>query len=181
MIRPGILARAAVVRCLKVLAAGPPHHRQAGTQASKGRERTCVRSRAPGYRGAKRRDQLVVSESGRQRHLQVRPAWPYSERLAASDLKHVQFGFAHGAFQPQQQAIVESGRTYRPFLIQNERIGERAQLQQADASRRCYEPGRETSSPITRPALTEADLGHKLLKAVAPFIEAPEQPLVTVR
>ncbi len=43
----------------------------------------------------------------------------------------MQFGLAHGAFQPQQQTIIESARIVQTVLVKNQCIGECTQLEQA--------------------------------------------------
>jgi hypothetical protein len=62
-------------------------------------------------------------------HLLELPA-PGAAQDAApqSRFEHVQFRFTHGAFQAQQQTIIEVRRIVKPILIEDQRVSECAQL-----------------------------------------------------
>ena len=46
-----------------------------------------------------------------------------------SRTQYVQFGFRHGAFQPQQQTVIEMARVVQSVFVQDQRLGQRADLQ----------------------------------------------------
>src|SRR5260370_15691249 len=78
----------------------------------------------------------------------------------------MQFRFRHSAFQPEHQPIVEAGWVIGAVLVQDQRSGYRAQLQQPVPIRGvAREPGhRQTHHD---PGFTEGHLAHEFLKAVA--------------
>ena len=72
----------------------------------------------------------VMNKADRDHLLELAAAGTAQDTAAKSCLEHMQFRFAHGALQAQQQAIVEVRRIVQPVLIEDERVGQRAQLKQ---------------------------------------------------
>ena len=71
-----------------------------------------------------------VDHAYRQRTAQLAAARLVEQAAAQTSPQHVQLRLAHGALQPQQQAVVEMGRVVDAILVENERVGEGADLQQ---------------------------------------------------
>ena len=91
----------------------------------------------------------------------------------------MQFSLAHGAFQPQQQTIIESTRIVQTVLVKNQCIRECTQLKQpvpvgVVASQAGYfQPHHDTG-------ISQAHLGNKLLEAIAAGIRCSGTTLITV-
>ena len=67
----------------------------------------------------------------------------------------MQFRFRHGPFQAEQEPVIEVRRIVDSIFVENERAGQRTQLDQPCQSAE-FRARRETSSPITSPALPSA-------------------------
>ena len=78
----------------------------------------------------------------------------------------MELGFTHRALQPQQQPIVEMGGIIHAVFIENERVRERAQLEQAVPVRGIARQAGDFE-PEHNAGAAEADLGHQALKALA--------------
>jgi len=106
----------------------------------------------------------VVDKPDRQRHLQFAATGlgPLPADEAGPD--EVQLGLAHGAFEPQQQPVVEVGRVIQPVLVTDQRRGHGADLQQP------VPVGVVTGQPRHLqaqhdPGPTHADVGDQALKS----------------
>src|ERR1022692_2040015 len=72
----------------------------------------------------------VVKKADGKRDRQCTAPGLVQQSTLHARLQHVQLSLAHGALQSQQQAVVELCRIVDTVLVENERIGEGAQLQQ---------------------------------------------------
>jgi hypothetical protein len=89
------------------------------------------------------------------------------EALAGkSRLQHMQFGLAHGALEPQQESVVEVSRVVHPVLIEDQRVGDGADLEQPMPVRRIARQARDFQ-PEHDPGVPDTDLGHQALEALA--------------
>ena len=77
--------------------------------------------------------------------------------------QHMQLGFTHRALEPEQQAIIEVGRVVESVFVQNERLAQRADLQQAMPVARVTGESRDLQ-PHDHADATEADVGDDPLK-----------------
>src|SRR4051794_22785832 len=79
-------------------------------------------------------------------------------------MEDVELCFAHRALEPEEQAVVEIAGVVQTVLVQNERLAQRAQLEQAMPIRRTarqprnLEPEHDTGVP-------QANFGDQLLEA----------------
>jgi hypothetical protein len=53
---------------------------------------------------------------GWQRHLQFAPLSLAQDPATQASFKHMQFGFAHRAFEPEQKPVVKMGRIVKPIF-----------------------------------------------------------------
>ena len=80
--------------------------------------------------------------------------------------KHVKFGFAHRALQTQQETIVEVCRIVDAVFIQDQRVSQRTDLQQAMPVHRVAGQARDFQAQHdSGPAQT--DLAHQPLESFA--------------
>src|SRR5262249_50319768 len=72
----------------------------------------------------------VVRKTDGQFHLQLAAAClgVYSANQARP--QDVKLRFAHGTFESEQQTVVEVARVVQTILVENERVGQRADLEQ---------------------------------------------------
>jgi len=73
----------------------------------------------------------IVEKADGQGTLELAAAGLVQDPALQPSPQHVQFCFAHGPLQAQQEAIVEVRWVIDAVFIKNERVGERADLQQA--------------------------------------------------
>lgn len=73
----------------------------------------------------------VVHEAGGQWTPILAAAHLVEDSAAQPGLQDMQLGFAHGSFQTKHKAIVKVRRVVHPILVEDQRVGERANLQQA--------------------------------------------------
>ena len=126
----GFWTGATVVRRLEVVAAELLDHRRGRAQAAERRKDLIHGLAHLGVGGQNDPIQIVVGKAGRQGHLQLAAPGFVQNALLQTTFQDMQFGFAHRAFEAQQQTIVESGRIVQTVLIEDQRIGECAQLEQ---------------------------------------------------
>jgi hypothetical protein len=75
----------------------------------------------------------------------------------------MQFGLAHGAFEAEQQPVVELAGIIEPVLVADQRRGQRADLQQpVPVGVVAGQPGH--LQPEHDPGPAHADLGHQVLE-----------------
>lgn len=110
---------------------------------------------------------LVIDKAGRKRTTVFTAAYLVEDPAAQSGLDDMQFSFAHRALEPEQQAIVEVGRVVHAVFIEDERVGQGADLQQPMPVRIVSgEAG--YLQPHDDPPAPHADIGHQVLEAFAP-------------
>ena len=79
----------------------------------------------------------------------------------------MEFGLAHRSLEAEQEPVVEAGRVVHAVLVENERIGEGADLQQAmpvgvvPRQAGHLQPHDDAGAP-------HADIAHQALKSFAP-------------
>ena len=73
---------------------------------------------------------LVINQPNRQEHLQFTALGFAVETADQTRLEHVQLRFTHRALESEQQPVVEVGRIIEAVFIEDQRVGERANLQQ---------------------------------------------------
>ena len=85
----------------------------------------------------------VVNEADRHAALQFAAPRFVQHAPNQPGAEHVEFRFAHGALQAQQQAIIEMRGIVHPVFIQDERVGQRADLQEPMPVRRVAREARD--------------------------------------
>jgi len=72
----------------------------------------------------------VGNKTHRQPHLEFAPTClgPLAAEQACA--QHVELGLAHGALESEQQAVIEMRRVVEAVLIEDERVGQRTDLEQ---------------------------------------------------
>ena len=139
-------------------------HRQTGPGPLKGLEEQTHRRL---HLGVRIEDDTIlrVMHKADGHHLLEFPASGAAQDAAPqSCLKHMQFRFAHGALQAQQQAIVEVRGIVQPILIEDERVGQRAQLKQPMPIGGVARQTRHFQTEHDADA-TQTDFGHQTLEA----------------
>ena len=91
----------------------------------------------------------------------------------------MQFDFAHGALDPQEEAVVVLSRIINAVLVDDECIGQATDLDEAIpvAAGPCQTRGLQAQDGA---GAAESDLGHQVLEAVATDGGGPGVPLVLV-
>jgi hypothetical protein len=108
----------------------------------------------------------VIEETHGERALQLAPPCLVEDASAQASVKHVELRLAHGALQAEQQSIVEVTRIVDAVLIQDQRLRERADLQQTmpvggvASEPRYLEPEHDAGASHT-------DLGDEPLESLA--------------
>ena len=75
--------------------------------------------------------QRIVDQSHRQRHLQGPAPRLIQQAAAQPGVEHVQLGLAHGALEAEQQPVVEVAGIVNAVLVEDQRVAQRGDLQQA--------------------------------------------------
>src|SRR5271165_6511622 len=78
----------------------------------------------------------------------------------------MKFRFRHGSLQPEQKSVVKMAGIVESILIQNERIGERADFQKTVPIRGVARQSRNFQAKYD-PGSFQTHLGHQLLKSLA--------------
>ena len=110
--------------------------------------------------------QLLVGAddiSQRRRHRQLAAARLVELSADQARAQHVQLGFTHRPLEPEQQAVIEVGRIVEPVFVQNERLAQGADLEQAMPIARVTGESRDLQSHDHAHA-AEADVGDDPLK-----------------
>lgn len=107
---------------------------------------------------------LIHKPDGRH-HLKFPTASFVQHAAAHPSFENMQLRFTHRALQSQHQSIVETGRVIRAVLVQDQRAGHRAQLDQPVPIRRVTRQTRHLQAHYD-PGLTQRHLAHELLKAI---------------
>ena len=140
------------------------HHRQTGPGPLKGLEEQAHRGLHLGVRIEDDTILRVMHKADGHHLLEFPAAGTAQDAAPKSCLEHMQFRFTHGALQAQQQAIVEVRRIVQPILIEDERVGERAQLKQSMPIGGVARQSRYFKAEHD-PDATQTDFGHQTLKA----------------
>src|SRR2546425_219935 len=74
---------------------------------------------------------LAPDEADRQTAAQFAARRLVADSTVEASPQHVQFGLAHCAFEPQQEAIIEHGRMINAVGIADQRVGKSGQINQA--------------------------------------------------
>ena len=91
----------------------------------------------------------------------------------------MKFGLAHGSFQPQQQAVIEACWVIDPILIEDQCVGERADLQKTMPVG--VVPGQARDlEPHNDARVSHTDIGDQALKTFAPGCRCARFALVFV-
>src|SRR5450756_1512637 len=115
----------------------------------------------------------VVDETYGQLQLKLAAAGLGALAAEQAGAQHVQLGFAHGALEPEEQAIVEVGGVVEAVLVEDQRACEGADLQEAVPVRRAAGKARDLEAEH-HPDLAEAHGGDQLLEAFAVTVGAGE-------
>lgn len=74
---------------------------------------------------------LVIDEARGQRTMILAASRLVEDSTAQSGLENVKLGFAHGSFEPKQEPIIEVRWIVDAILVEDQRVGECADLQKA--------------------------------------------------
>ncbi len=107
----------------------------------------------------------VIDQADGQRHDEFAAAGLGELPAAQPCLEQVQLGFGHLPFEAKQEPVVEVARVIEPVLVEDQRLGERADLQQpVPVGVVAGQPG--DLQPDHDPGLAHADVGDQALEAV---------------
>ena len=110
--------------------------------------------------------QRIVDQSHRQRHLQGPAPRLIQQAAAQPGVEHVQLGFAHGALEAEQQPVVEVAGIVDAVLVEDQRVAQRGDLQQAVPVGRVARQPRHLE-PEHDSGAAHADLRDQALEPVA--------------
>lgn len=108
----------------------------------------------------------VVDQAHRQRAAQLAAPRLVEDAAAQTGSQHVQLRLTHRALETQQQAVVEVGRVVDTVLVEDERVGQGADLQQPVPVGRIASQPRHLQTEHDA-SVAEPDLGDQLLEALA--------------
>jgi len=112
----------------------------------------------------------VVDQTDRQCHFQFAAPRLVALTTEQAGLEHVQFGFAHGPLEPEEQSIVEVGRIVNPILIEDQSLGECRQLEQPMPVGVVAREARHFK-PKHDPGVPECHFAHELLDTIDSDLE----------
>src|SRR5580693_1335579 len=110
---------------------------------------------------------VVIYEAGRQRTPILAASHLVKDAAAQPGFKDVKLGFAHRSFQTEQQTVVEVRRIVHTIFIEDQRIGQRADLKQSMPISIVPRQTRDFQSHDDACA-AHAHVSDKLLKTFAP-------------
>ena len=120
-----------------------------------------------------------VHEANGQRHLQVAATGLVQDASPQSSPQHVQLGLAHGALESQEEAVVEVRRVVHAVFVEDQRVSDRADLDESVPVRGVPgEPRDLESHDDSCPA--HPDFGDEPLEAAAAFGAGAGQAEVVV-
>ena len=108
----------------------------------------------------------VVDETDGQAHLQLAAPGLVENAPAQPGAQHMQLRLAHRPLQAQQQAVVEVRRIVDAVLVEDQGIGQRAELQQAMPVGGVARQARHLQAHDD-PGMSQAHLGDQALEALA--------------
>ena len=108
----------------------------------------------------------VVNQSDRQWQFQFRPLSFADHATHQTSFEHVKFRLTHRAFEPQQEPIVKMSRIIETVLIEDQCMGQSADLREAmPVGAVTCQPG--DLQPHNQSRLAQAHLSDQPLKAFA--------------
>jgi len=122
---------------------------------------------------------LVVLEPGGQRQAQLALARLVQAAAAQPGTEHVQLGLGHRALQPEHEPIVVQARMVDPVRVGDQRVGQRAQIEQPVPVGVAARQPRDLD-PEHDPDPSQPDLGDQPLETVAPVAAFGRSALVLV-
>ena len=114
----------------------------------------------------------IVDQAHRQAAAQLAAARLVQEPAAQARPQHMQLRLAHRSLEAEQQPVVEVRRVVDPVLVQDQRVGQRADLEQPVPVGRVARQPRDLQ-PQHDPGAAQPDLGHQPLKAGAVHRRGP--------
>jgi hypothetical protein len=108
---------------------------------------------------------VVVLIAGGQRQPQLALGRLVQDPAAQPAAQHVQLGLGHRALEPEHEPIVVQRRVIHAVGVGDQRVGQRAQIQQLVPVGVAPRQPRDLD-PEHDPHLAQADVGHQLLEAV---------------
>lgn len=121
----------------------------------------------------------IVGQAHRQGHAQFPAPGLVANAALEAGAQHVQFGLAHGALETQQQPVVEVRRIVQAVFVQNQRIGQGADLQETMPVAAVAGQAGDFQSQHDAGA-AQAHLGDQLLKTLPIGRRGPGDPLVGI-
>ena len=122
---------------------------------------------------------IVVDQARGQAGLQFAAAGLALDAALQAGADHVQLGFAHGPFEPEQQPVVETARVVQAVLVEDQRAGQGTEFQQAVPVAGVASQSGDLQAQHD-PRASHAHLGHQLLKAFPVRCRRGGQPLVLI-
>ena len=107
-----------------------------------------------------------MDQAHRQRAAQLAAPRLVEDAAAQTGSQHVQLSLTHRALETQQQAVVEVGRVVDPVLVEDQRVGQGADLQQPVPVGRIAGQPRHLQTEHDA-SMAEPNLGDQLLEAFA--------------
>ena len=108
----------------------------------------------------------VIDQADREWCLQLAAASFGQDPALQAGADEVQLGFGHRALEPEQQPVVELARVIEPVLVEDQRVGHRADLQEpVPVGVVAREPGDLEAEHD--PGVSHPDLGHQPLESLA--------------
>ncbi len=108
----------------------------------------------------------VVDQANRQRHPERASTRLIQDTASEPRPQHVQLGVGHGALEPEQEPVVEVARIIDTVLVEDQRVGQRADLQQPVPVAGVSGQARDLEAEHDADA-AHADLAHQRLEALA--------------
>ena len=108
----------------------------------------------------------VVDEPDRQGRLQLTAPGLVQQAAQQAGLEDVQLCLRHGPLEPEQEPVVELGRIVDAILVEDQRVGQGADLEQPVPVRRVARQPRHFQ-PEHDPAPPQADLGDQTPEPLA--------------
>ena len=121
----------------------------------------------------------IVDVANRRTHPELAATSLVELAAEQTRAQQVELGLTHRPLQPEQQPIVEVPRVVDAVLVQDERFGERTDLEQAVPVGGIARQARDLQTHHDADS-TEADIGDQALKAVALGGRRARQPKVLV-
>jgi hypothetical protein len=121
----------------------------------------------------------VIDQAHRQRIPQLAAIGLAPDAALQPQSQQVELRLAHRALQPEDQSIIEMIWIIESVLVQDQRVGQGTELQEVMPVAAIAGQPRDLQ-PQDDPGVTQADLGHQPLEALAVRGRGPGLPLVAV-